>query len=157
MQKSNELIRGKFLQTVIKRAIPAGLTEFIMVELATGIGALLGMNFDETSTMATIVMLVVGCLMVVHISQPLNAFRRFVVGVAVFFSAGGVILLKSAFKFSPLNGWEIAWTIILSIVGVVVFAFILQGLNRLIYRSRKKRKKKKPGLIARLFRRLDDD
>lgn len=156
MQKSDELIRGRFLQKVLKRAIPAGVTEFIMVELSTGIGALLSMSFEETSTMASIVMLVIGCLMVVHISQPMNAFRRFVVGVSIFFSAGGLILIPGAFKFSSLNGWEIAWTIILSLVGIVIFAVVLQIENRLIYRSKKKRNKK-PGWFVRMIRKLDDD
>ena len=156
MQRSDELIRGKFLQKVIKKSIPAGVTEFIMVELCTGIGALLSMNFDETSTMASIVMLVIGCLMVIHIAQPMNAFRRFVVGVSIFFSVGGLILIPGAFKFATLNGWEIAWTVILSMVGIVIFALVLQIENRLIYRSKKKRNKK-PGLFIRLIRKLDDD
>ena len=156
MQRSDELIRGKFLQKVIKKSIPAGVTEFIMVELCTGIGALLSMSFEETSTMASIVMLVIGCLMVIHIAQPMNAFRRFVVGVSIFFSVGGLILIPGAFKFATLNGWEIAWTVILSLVGIVIFALVLQIENRLIYRSKKKRNKK-PGLFIRLIRKLDDD
>ena len=156
MQKSNELIKGSFLQKVIKKAIPAGVTEFIMVEVCTGLGALLSMSFDETATMASIVMLVIGCLMVIHIAQPMNAFRRFVVGVSIFFSVGGIILIPGAFKFVPLNGWEIAWTIILSAAGIVLFAIVLQIMNRLIYRSKKKRNKK-PGIIARIMRKLDDD
>ena len=114
------------------------------------------MSFDETATMASIVMLVIGCLMVIHIAQPMNAFRRFVVGVSIFFSVGGIILIPGAFKFVPLNGWEIAWTIILSAAGIVLFAIVLQIMNRLIYRSKKKRNKK-PGIIARIMRKLDDD
>ncbi len=156
MQRSNELIKGKFLQKVIKKSIPAGVTEFIMVELATGIGALLSMGFDETATMASIVMLVIGCLMVIHISQPLNAFRRFVIGVSIFFSVGGLIIIPGAFKFVPLNAWEIAWTVILSALGIVIFAIVLQIENRIIYRAKKKRNKK-PGLLLRLIRKLDDD
>lgn len=106
--------------------------------------------------MSSIVMLVIGCLMVIHISQPLNAFRRFVIGVSIFFSVGGLILIPGAFKFVTLNPWEIAWTVILSAVGIVIFAIVLQIENRLIYRAKKK-KNKKPGLLVRLIRKLDDD
>lgn len=156
MQPSNELIKGRFLQKVILKAIPAGLTEFIMVEAATGIGALLGMSFDETATMSSIIMLVIGVVMVIHISQPLNAFRRFIIGVSIFFSVGGLIVAKPAFRFVTLNGWMMTWTVILSIIGVFVFAFVLQIENRLIFKYRKK-SKKKDSWIVKFFRRLDDD
>ena len=48
------------------------------------------------------------------------------------------------------------WTVILSIIGVFVFAFVLQIENRLIFKYRKK-SKKKDSWIVKFFRRLDDD
>lgn len=142
MQPSNELIKGKFLPTVLKRALPASIAEFIMVEISALIGGLTHMSFDQTTTMSLVVMLVIGVMFLIHISQPMDKFRRFIVGLAIFCSAGGVIFFKPLFKISLMSWWMWTWTGTISLIGVFVFAFILQFVNRIIRIANQKENKK---------------
>lgn len=141
MQSSNDLIKGNFIKKVLTRAMPAALTEFIMVELAILVGTLTNMSFDAMTTMALIVMLVVGIIFIVHISQPLDKFRVFIIGLAIFCVTGGLIFFKPLFKIAHLDWWHIIWTIVLSVVGFFLFAIILYFANHIMRTASRKEDK----------------
>ena len=152
MQPNKELIRGKFVSSVLKRALPAALTEFIMAQVAAGIGSGMGLPFDEKSTMAIIVMLVIGVIMVIHISHPFNAYRWFVLAITLVCVIGGAILLRPLYKISFLSPGAIVWTVFLSIGAVFVFAILLQLEQRLVYKVKKKKNSK----IKKIFQKLEN-
>ena len=141
LQPSNELIKGKFLPTVLKRALPAAIAEFIMVEIASLVGAVTHMTFDQTTTMSLVVMLVIGVMFLIHISQPMDKFRMFIVGLAIFCCVGGVAFFKPLFKISVLSWWMWTWTAVISIIGIFVFAIILQFVNKVIRIANQKENK----------------
>ena len=152
MQPNKELIRGKFISSVLKRALPAALTEFIMAQVAAGIGSAMGLPFDEKSTMAIIVMLVIGVIMVIHISHPFNAYRWFVLIITLVCVIGGAIILRPLYKIAFLSPGAVVWTVFLSIGAVFVFAILLQLEQRLVYKVKKKRNSK----IKKIFEKLEN-
>ena len=76
MEPNNSLIKGKFIRNVLYKALPAGLTDLLMV-----IGVLLfylafDMPDDMMSTICAVVLCVVGLLMLYRTSLPLNLLRK---------------------------------------------------------------------------------
>ncbi len=151
MQPNKELIRGKFVPTVLKKAFPAALTEFIMAQIAAGIGTGMELSFDEKSTMAIIVMLVIGVIMIIHISHPLDPYRWFVIIITLVCVIGGAIILSPLYKISPLSAGAVVWTVILSIGALFLFAILLQLEQRLVYRVKKKKNSK----IKKMFQKME--
>ncbi len=103
MEPNESLIQGKFLRNVLYRALPAALTDLVLI-----LGVLLfylgfDLTEDEMSTISTVVMGVVGLLMIHHTCMPYNALRKalmaFCTGAFVF----SVLFLKTLFTLSILD------------------------------------------------------
>ena len=98
-------IEGKFLRNVIFRALPAALTNVILVIGVIIYSTVFGLSDHEMSTMSLVVLSAVGILMVFKVCQPFNLLRRLLFGgvaVGVVFS---FILppLRDIFSISPLT------------------------------------------------------
>ena len=119
-----DLIKGKFLSTIIKRALPAGLTNFIIVTIMTIIARITGIEFGESSTMSLILLLVVGITMLYRISRPFSKYRIFIFGLVCFVTVGGLIVFPNLFAFHALQAWEVAVVCVLSVIAIAIFIFL---------------------------------
>ena len=96
MEPNKNIIRGRFIPNVLLKALPAALTDVIAVGSLIIFGRTFGLNTDEVSTAATMLLAIVGFMILYRISFPLNKFRA---GVWI----GCVIgLLFCALKMSGL-------------------------------------------------------
>ncbi len=75
LESNKKLIEGHFLTNVLLKALPAGLTDVLIVGFLTIFGQVFEMNSDEISTTATLLLAIVGIMILYKISQPMNAFR----------------------------------------------------------------------------------
>jgi len=130
MEPNESLVKGKFLRNVIGRALPAALTDFVLI-----IGVMLfyyAFDFEQSmmSTICAIVMGIVGILVIVRISKPLTLIRKLLIGaVAVAFTFCAVFM-KGLFTLSPL---DFAGMLLL-----VVFALLAWPTLRFAYRIQDK-------------------
>ena len=103
MEPNENIVKGKFLPNVLRRALPAAMTDFVLT-----IGILLfyyafQLPRDMMSTICAITMGIVGILVIARISRPFTFLRKLLliaVCVAFIFSA---IVLKRLFTLSPLD------------------------------------------------------
>ncbi len=121
LEPNRERVSGSFLRNIISRALPAGLTDFL---LALGV-MLFSLAFSEMSasvaaTVLTLLLCLVGFLMLFHLSRPFNRFRTllFCLLVAAFFVL--TIFFPEVFLFAApgLSGW-----LLLSVFVVLAFVF----------------------------------
>ena len=80
LEPNHELVHGKFMQNVLRRALPGGLTNIVLIvglELFT-----MAFTFERAtlSTMATVLMGFVGILVLYYISRPLDWKRWLLLG-----------------------------------------------------------------------------
>ncbi len=95
--------KGRFMFNVLKRAIPAALTTFVMMAVMTGVGGCLGISFSDLSVASLILMSLIGFTLLIIISRPLNRYR-----IAVLLgSVAGFILcavvLAPVFELHPVS------------------------------------------------------
>lgn len=75
LQPNKNRIRGHFLPNVLIRALPAGITDFIIVGALVVFGQTFGVGEDDISTACTMLLAIVGFMILYHICKPLNPLR----------------------------------------------------------------------------------
>ena len=95
LEPNHELVRGNFMRNVLRRALPGGLTNIVLIvgiELFT-----LAFTFQRAtlSTLATVLMGFVGLLVLYYVSRPLDWKRWTLLGAMT------VAMLISVLAFGP--------------------------------------------------------
>ena len=75
LQPNTEVIHGRFLSNVLIKALPAGLTDFLVIGALVIFGRVFGVNETDISTACTMLLAIVGFMILYHISKPLNLLR----------------------------------------------------------------------------------
>ena len=75
LQPNTEAIHGRFLSNVLIKALPAGLTDFLVVGALVIFGRVFAVNETDISTACTMLLAIVGFMILYHISKPLNLLR----------------------------------------------------------------------------------
>lgn len=76
LQPNSDPIRGKFLSNVLEKALPAGLTDFLVVGALVVFGQVFGVDEADISTACTMLLAIVGFMILYHIGKPMNELRR---------------------------------------------------------------------------------
>lgn len=75
LQPNKNIIRGHFLSNVLIKALPAGITDFLVVGALVMFGQVFGVAESDISTACTLLLAIVGFMILYHISKPMNALR----------------------------------------------------------------------------------
>lgn len=75
LESNKSMIKGHFLTNVLVKALPAGLTDVLIVGFLAIFGDTFGLSQEEISTAATILLAIVGLMILFKISKPMNKFR----------------------------------------------------------------------------------
>jgi len=113
------------LRNVIFRALPAALTNVILIIGVIIYSTVFELTDAEMSTMSLVVLSAVGILMVFKVSQPFNLLRRALFGFVVLAMVFSFIFLRDMFSISSL-GLE---AMLLLIVFVVATYPIMWGIR----------------------------
>lgn len=131
MEFNKELVRGKFLRSVLSRAMPAGVTDFIVILAAVLICTKTGLSEAELSTMAMFIMGFVGFMMVFQTCRPFNLIRKLLVGVVFVIFILGSLILPGLFSIAPMTGK--AWLITVGLMAASVpVMFLLTQLSYIL-------------------------
>ena len=72
---NQDLIKGHFILNIIRKAIPGGVTNTIMVCSMTAFGLVFGLNSNDISTSSTILLAIIGLMVLLSISKPMNIYK----------------------------------------------------------------------------------
>lgn len=72
---NRELIKGKFMTNILLKALPAGITDAIIVAVMVFFGNIFQSGQDDISTASTILLSVVGMMILFRICKPMNALK----------------------------------------------------------------------------------
>ncbi|MDD6189895.1 MAG: HAD-IC family P-type ATPase [Clostridiales bacterium] len=135
-------ISGRFLSNVLLRALPAGLTDVLVILGVIAFSFAFDMPRDEMSTVSAILMSIVGLMMLYRTCTPFTKMRRVLfIGIMVIL-AFCVLFLKDLFALSPLNYGEILVIVVFALSAFPIMDFINKHLNSLKAKFSIKRKKK---------------
>ncbi len=103
LEPNHEIVKGRFMTNVLRRALPGGLTNVLLI---VGI-QLFTIAFDfqrvTLSTLATVIMGEVGLLVLYYISKPLDWKRWTLLGAMTAAFAVAVLAFGDFFQLTPLD------------------------------------------------------
>jgi cation-transporting ATPase E len=133
-------IKGRFLQNVLLRALPAGLTDVLVILGVLAFSFAFDMNGQQISTICAILLSIVGMMMLYRTCTPFTKMRKIlyfaVLGALIFC----VLFLRFIFALSPLNYGEYLVLIVFSISALPIMDFATKSL--VIFREWHARRKK---------------
>lgn len=106
---SSKLIHGSFVENILKRAIPGGLADVFMIACALVFGNILGLNSEDTSTIATLLIATVGFLYIYSIIKPLDNYKSFTLFGCMLGLIFCTAFLPTLFSMSHMH-WK-AWVL----------------------------------------------
>jgi cation-transporting ATPase E len=140
LEPNNSIIRGRFLLNVFLRAFPAGITNYLALMAAILACSYFGIPTQELSTMATIIIGIVGFMLLFRISRPLNTLRRaLIIAMIVLFTVGG-FCFSWLFELKPLSTAAIQATVVITVLCVPVMIGLSIVSKKLEARLKKPRR-----------------
>lgn len=132
MQPNKSIIKGHFLTNVIIKALPSGLTDFLVVMAATIIGAVMDIPHEQLSTMVTFIVIMVGILTLIRVCRPFDAIR---LGICISMTVGVIaaaMLFSELFAISalPVHLWIMV--IVCMVAAVPVFIAMCLLVNKAV-------------------------
>ena len=146
MEPNKKMIEGHFLTNVVLKALPAGLTDVVIVGFLTVFGQTFGMSNEEISTAATLLLAIVGLMILFKISKPMNVFRWIVWSAMVAGLLFCVIFLKNLFGIGVMTRKCCMTLIVFAVATEPLLRYISQivaGIRKRVLRRREKRLDKK--------------
>lgn len=116
LEPNKNRIQGHFLSSVLFRALPAGLTDFIVISVFVVFCQVFNIPTWETSTACTIIMSVVGLQILLRISSPLNLYRGITCLLMLIGLVGASLLLHGLFGLRPICEQCIILLVIFSVI-----------------------------------------
>ena len=127
-EPNEERQRGRFVVEVLLRSLPAALTSFTAIGTMILFADLFGISHEDVATASTYLLSVVGFLILVGITRPLNRYRTMVFAICIAGLIAGCGFFYQLFDIYSLSlkGWVLC----------VVFGFaevgVLQIFNGLL-------------------------
>ena len=146
MEPNKKMIEGHFLTNVLLKALPAGLTDVLIVGFLTVFGQTFGMSNEEISTAATLLLAIVRLMILFKISKPMNVFRWIVWSAMVAGLLFCVIFLKNLFGIGVMTRKCCMTLIVFAVATEPLLRYISQivaGIRKRVLRRREKRLDKK--------------
>ena len=103
LEANEERPEGKFLHKVLLRALPAAITDFVVIASMAMFGVIFGLSEDDVSVAATYLLAVVGFMILYRISQPLTRYRTGVFIGCIVGMAATAILFHDILSMSYLS------------------------------------------------------
>jgi len=138
-------IEGHFLRNVIFRALPAALTNVILISGIIAYSLVFGLTDEEMSTMSLVILCTVGILMLFKVSQPFNRLRRVLFfGVLVAMIVSFIHTdLRSIFSIFPLTLEAVLLLIVFVVATYPIMWGIRHGMERVAAKWAEFRKPRK--------------
>lgn len=128
--------QGRFIRNTLVRSIPAALTSFVSIAIFVKRAPIYGIPEAEIGTACTYLLSLVGFLILLHISRPLNLYR---VGVIILSFLGFVLCslkFNELFEMLRVSGH----TALICLFFAIAEVLVMMGLTALLERIGKKKK-----------------
>jgi len=103
LEPNENQIKGHFLRNVLNRALPAGLTNVVLVLGVIAFSTVFSLPLEEMSTISTLVVGAVGIMAVFRVCQPFNRLRTLLLCCILAGLLFSVVFLREMFSLSDLS------------------------------------------------------
>lgn len=142
MEPNYERVKGKFLPAVLRRALPGGITDIIVVFSSYLMMKAYGLPMTDAATVCTAALAIVGLLVLFQVSRPFDLFRKVIWGAMAAALIGSFVLLGGPFELLITDSRSLLVIGIAAVMAPTVF-FVISRLFTLWDAFRTKRKETK--------------
>ena len=118
LEPNHDLVKGKFLHNVFRRAFPGGLTAIFVILFAELFVYTFDLTLDELSTICVVLMAINGLMVIYYAARPLDWKRMallVLMGVGMFIA---IVFYGGVFAMSALS--FAAWLVLVALALLVV-------------------------------------
>lgn len=122
---NHDLIRGRFVSNILRRSVPGGLTDFILVGIMTLFGFIFSLSEQEVGTCATALLVIVGIQMVYRVTKkPFNWYKRSILALCILGIVGSAVFVPWLFGLTAVSIQAIAIALILAILSMPLLHYV---------------------------------
>lgn len=146
LQPNKNIIQGHFLSNVLIKALPAGITDFLVVGALVVFGQVFEVGETDISTACTMLLAIVGFVILYNISKPMNALRWCVWGGCIVGLLGCSIYLGYLFAMHGMSTKCIMLFVVFAIITEPALRYstiLIEKIGRKIVGWIEKRRKAK--------------
>lgn len=146
LQPNKNIIQGHFLSNVLIKALPAGITDFLVVGALVVFGQVFEVGETDISTACTMLLAIVGFVILYNISKPMNALRWCVWGGCIIGLLGCSIYLGDLFAMRGMSTKCIMLFVVFAIITEPALRYstiLIEKIGRKIVGWIEKRRKAK--------------
>ena len=149
---NKELIKGKFMTNVLLRALPAGITDTIIIAAMLYFGRVFGVSDTDIATASTILLSIVGLMIVYEISKPLDVHKMWLFIVCAVGLVFSMVFVSDFFDITKMSARCVLLCIDFAIVAEPCMRYLTLGLKKLreLFVKAEKVKREKESLFERL-------
>ncbi len=143
LEQNTDRIKGHFMSNVLFKALPGGLTDFIVVSALYLFCMEFNVNADDVSTSSTIVLAIVGLMILYQIASPMTRWHW----ILWFGMAAGLIycmiFVSGIFAITGISKKSMMLLVIFAIITEPTFRYLSILIKKLskIYMERRKKQK----------------
>lgn len=132
---NKNLIRGHFISNILLKALPAGITDALIVGALVIFGETFNVNSVDISTAATMLLAIVGFMILYQISKPMDVIRWVIWGVSLLGLLLSSTFLKDLFAIYSMSTQCIMLFVVFSIITEPLFRYLtkLVAALRVLY------------------------
>ncbi len=127
LEPNKNLVRGRFIVNVMKKAAPGGISVAVGIGLLTAAESVFGFAPEDVSAMATYVTGYACFLVLGNVCRPFKKWRAAMLAVLIAAFAGAVWLFPRIFYIVPLTSAE--WIALAILAAIVLSVQIAVGLT----------------------------
>ncbi len=131
LQPNENRIEGNFLANVLLKALPAGITDALVVASLSYFGMIFQVGETDISTAATMLLAVVGFMILYKICLPLNPMRIGILMGCIAGIIGASLLLPELFGIHSMSNQCVMLLLVFSIATEPVLRYLTR-LNEII-------------------------
>lgn len=146
LQPNKNIIQGHFLSNVLIKALPAGITDFLVVGALVVFVQVFEVGETDISTACTMLLAIVGFVILYNISKPMNALRWCVWGGCIVGLLGCSIYLGDLFAMRGMSTKCIMLFVVFAIITEPALRYstiLIEKIGRKIVGWIEKRRKAK--------------
>ena len=129
LEPNHDRIEGRFLRNVLRQAFPGGLTNLGLILGVEAFAYAFDLSGDTLYTIATVVLMAVGLLVIYEVSKPLDAARGVLLGSMTALGLVSVTVLRSLFELAALNVQGALILAVFLLLTRPAMRFVLQGFE----------------------------
>ena len=118
LEPNTSVVTGRFLRNVLLRALPAGITDVVLVVMALLFGQGFQISDEMLSTVCAVLLAIVGMVMLLRVCRPFNRIRQALCILLTFALLFSIFVLEDLFALYPL---DLGSTMVLITLGLLSY------------------------------------